>query len=137
VTVAPGAEAQLMVMGDAHALERAAINLVANARKHGPPRGAIIVELERRGDRARLSVTDEGPGLRPADRARAFARFWRGPEAHGEGSGLGLAIVRATAERHGGRVEVVGARFTIELPAVAAAADAPPPASHSSLKEPA
>jgi len=38
-----------------------------------------------------------------------FERFY------GDGSGLGLAIVRATAERHGGRAVVEGARFTIEL----------------------
>jgi signal transduction histidine kinase len=143
VVVAPGAPGgRVLVLGDAQALERAAINLVANARKHGPARGAIRVDVGRHGDRARLSVSDEGPGLAPRDSARAFSRFWRGPDAHGEGSGLGLAIVRATAERHGGHVEVLGSRFTIELPALAerAGADAgreapPPPASHGSLTE--
>jgi len=62
-------------------------------------------------------VCDEGPGIDPADRGRAFERFWRG--AHDQsGSGLGLAIVRATAERHGGRVFVDGSCFTIEFPAL-------------------
>jgi signal transduction histidine kinase len=46
-----------------------------------------------------------------------FERF------HGRGSGLGLAIVRAAAERHGGRVFVQGARFTIELPSVTKASE--------------
>src|SRR4051794_18990292 len=137
VVVAPDAGEQVLVLAEAHALERAAINLITNARKHGPPRGLIAVEVARRDGRARLSVADEGPGLTPADAARAFARFWRGPDAHGDGSGLGLAIVRAIAERHGGRVEVDGARFTIDLPALPGERSpaAPPPASHRSLTE--
>ena len=55
-------------------------------------------------------------GLSPVEATRAFERFWRGAGARGEGSGLGLAIVRAIAERHGGRVEVEGAAFTVLLP---------------------
>ena len=73
--------------------------------------------MRQSGDRALVSVCDEGPGLDPADRERAFERFWRG-EHDRSGSGLGLAIVRATAERHGGRVFVDGSCFTIELPAL-------------------
>jgi signal transduction histidine kinase len=106
------------VLGERPALERAAGNLVRNARKHGPPGGRISIATEHDADAARLSVADDGPGLAPADAAHAFERFWRGPSARGEGSGLGLAIVRAIAERHGGRVRVEGARFTIELPAL-------------------
>ena len=74
--------------------------------------------VARAGDRARISVADEGPGLDAAALQHAFERFWRGPGAGGEGSGLGLAIVRAIAERHGGDVAVHGARFDIELPAI-------------------
>ena len=91
-------------------------NLVRNARAHGPPDGPITVTIGCDGDRARVSVSDEGPGLDPAAVEHAFERFWRGPGAAGAGSGLGLAIVRAIAERHGGSVTVAGARFTIELP---------------------
>ncbi|HEX3317780.1 MAG TPA: HAMP domain-containing sensor histidine kinase [Solirubrobacteraceae bacterium] len=100
------------VHGDAEALRRAVGNLLENARKHGPADGRITVDL----DGTRVSVTDEGPGLAPADAAQAFHRFWRGPGASGEGSGLGLAIVRAIAERHGGSVEVRAATFTLDLP---------------------
>jgi two-component system OmpR family sensor kinase len=106
------------VLGERPALERAVGNLVRNARKHGPPEGLITVTTELAGDRARISVADEGRGLPPAQAADAFERFWRGPAASGEGSGLGLAIVRAIAERHGGRASVDGSRFTIELPAL-------------------
>ncbi len=95
------------VRGDRAALERALRNLVENARRHG--RGTITITVDRRDGVARLSVEDEGPGIPPADRERVFERFY------GEGSGLGLAIVRATAERHGGRVYADGARVTIEF----------------------
>jgi two-component system, OmpR family, sensor kinase len=111
----------VVVLGERPALERAVGNLVRNARRHG--RGAVTITVARDGDRARLSVADEGPGLTPEHAAHAFDRFWRGPGAAAPGSGLGLAIVRAIAERHGGRVTVDGARFTIDLPA-----------SHGSLK---
>jgi signal transduction histidine kinase len=69
----------------------------------------VSVEVRADGSRALLSVEDEGEGVHLLDRERVFERF------RGDGSGLGLAIVRATVERHGGRVTVEGARFTIEL----------------------
>ena len=102
------------VHGERAALERAAGNLVRNARRHG--RGTVTITTRRDGDRALLTVADEGPGLSPQEAGRAFERFWRGATARGQGSGLGLAIVRAIAERHGGRVRVDGAAFTIDLP---------------------
>ena len=103
------------VQGERAALERAAGNLVRNARRHG--RGTVTISTRRDGDRALLTVADEGPGLSGEEAEHAFERFWRGPTACGDGSGLGLAIVRAIAERHGGRVRVDGATFTVDLPA--------------------
>jgi two-component system OmpR family sensor kinase len=104
------------VRGERLALERAIGNLVRNAHRHGA--GAVTVTVGADGDRATVTVSDEGPGLDPAHAEHAFERFWRGPGATAEGSGLGLAIVRAVAERHGGSARVEGAAFTIELPAV-------------------
>jgi len=117
VVVEPGGE-DVAVLGERLALERAVGNLVRNARAHGPAGGQITVTVGRDGDRARIGVLDEGPGLDAAAVDHAFERFWRGPGARGEGSGLGLAIVRAIAERHGGRVAVDGACFELELPAL-------------------
>jgi two-component system, OmpR family, sensor kinase len=105
------------VRGDPAALERALGNLVENAFVHGPQDGRIVVTAAREGDVARLTVADDGPGLRLEEHALAFRRFWR-RSSERPGSGLGLAIVRATAERHGGRAYADGARFTIELPAL-------------------
>jgi len=114
-----GASVPVGVMGQRGALRRALENLLANAEIHGPPGGTVTVELVHVDGRARLSVTDEGPGPRAQDAQRAFSRFWRGEEAaQRPGSGLGLAIVRATAERHGGSVALAGSRFTLDLPAV-------------------
>jgi two-component system OmpR family sensor kinase len=105
------------VLGDRTSLERALGNLVTNAHRHGPDGGDVTVTLDREGGLAILVVADEGPGLAAADAERAFERFWRA-EHDDSGSGLGLAIVRATVERHGGRVNAEGSRFTIELPAL-------------------
>jgi signal transduction histidine kinase len=119
LVVEPGAE-QTAVRADPVALERALGNLVRNARTHGPADGAITITvgLSPDGERAHLTVADEGAGLSPEQAQHAFERFWRGAGARAGGSGLGLAIVRATAERHGGRVSADGPRFTIELPAI-------------------
>jgi signal transduction histidine kinase len=106
-----------VVRGDRAALQRAVDNLLQNSLRYGPAEGRITIAVESGDGLARVTVTDEGPGLQPYEADRAFGRFWRGH--HGKsGSGLGLAIVRATAERHGGRAYAEGARFTIELPAL-------------------
>jgi signal transduction histidine kinase len=119
VAIEPGAEAAT-VRGEPAALQRAVGNLVRNARMHGPAGGRITVTvgLDAAGERARVTVADEGAGLGPEEAAHAFERFWRGPGARSGGSGLGLAIVRAIAERHGGTISADGPRFTLELPAI-------------------
>jgi two-component system OmpR family sensor kinase len=105
------------VTGDEDALQRALANLIENGLVHGPAGGAVTVTLVRSGDGARLTVRDQGPGPDATERERVFERFWRGGDATGRpGAGLGLSIVAATAARHGGRVLVDGAAFTLELP---------------------
>jgi signal transduction histidine kinase len=105
------------VPGDRDALARAVANLIENALVHGPDAGVVRVDVRARDGRARLAVTDEGPGPAPDERAHLFERFWRGDMAAGRaGAGLGLPIVAAIASRHGGTVEVEGSTFTIDLP---------------------
>jgi two-component system, OmpR family, sensor kinase len=112
-----GAAEGLRVRGDGPAIERAVANLVTNARLYGPPGERIHLRVARRAGSAVISVTDAGEGI-PADLApQAATRFWRGPNSAGsEGSGLGLALVAATAQRHGGTLEIDGATFSIVLP---------------------
>ena len=110
------------VRGEPDALRRALDNLLDNAEVHGPRGGEVTVSLTVSGATAALAVRDEGPGLDPADLEHAFERFWRAPDAADRpGSGLGLAIVRATAQRHGGRVTVDGSTVAIVLPAAVGA----------------
>jgi signal transduction histidine kinase len=121
-----GVREPVAVSGERDALERALENLLENARVHGPDGGRITIELRASGGRARLSVADEGPGIAPAEAELAVRRFWRGREASERpGSGLGLAIVAAIAERHGGRLDIDGARFTLDLPALKRLSESP------------
>jgi len=73
-------------------------------------------------------VTDDGPGIAPAERARVFDRFYRRPGTVPPGSGLGLAIVKAIADAHGATVELAdgpggkGLAVTVSFPPTAAPA---------------
>jgi signal transduction histidine kinase len=89
----------------AHVLD----NLIENAVRYSPPGARISVEPVRDGGRPGFVVSDTGPGIPPAERARVFERFYRGTggRATGPGTGLGLAIVAELAERWGGAVELL------------------------------
>ena len=81
---------------------RAVGNLIENAVRHSPDGGVVLVELSSRPDRAYVSVTDQGPGVRDEDREHMFERFWtRGPSVS-EGAGIGLSIVKQVADAHRG-----------------------------------
>jgi signal transduction histidine kinase len=82
-------------------------NLVENALEASPRGGEIRVETRSAPPWIELGVRDEGLGLAPDERERAFDRFWR--NRSGEGSGLGLAIVRRLVEQDGGTVELLAA----------------------------
>jgi signal transduction histidine kinase len=79
-------------------------NLVANARRHGGPRIAVIGRVI--GVEYELAIVDDGPGVPDALKERMFDRFvHRGPEPLVAGSlGLGLSIARALTELMGGRL---------------------------------
>jgi two-component system, OmpR family, sensor histidine kinase TctE len=98
----------LKVQGVELLLREALVNLIDNAVRYAGAGATITVKLRRAGDDAWLDIEDNGPGLSPELRARAFERFVRGAP-HGEGCGLGLAIVREIAERHGGSAQLLPA----------------------------
>jgi signal transduction histidine kinase len=108
----------LAFYGDGLRLEQALANLLENALVHGA--GTIHLTARTRGDRVRLGVRDEGPGLAPAFAVHAFERFTRADSARRRGgAGLGLAIVAAIAQAHGGEAGSGPdtAEVWIELPA--------------------
>lgn len=103
-------------------------NLLSNAIKFTPAGGSIRVALELSADRLKLSVTDTGRGIRPADINRVFDRFFQTSDANAPaegGTGIGLALVRELTETMGGSIHVQselnkGSTFEIELPVQAA-----------------
>jgi two-component system, OmpR family, sensor kinase len=108
------------VEADRQRLERALINMVDNAFRHGG--GEITLRAARGDGRIELHVADRGPGFPPEFLDRAFERFSRAdPARRRGGTGLGLAIVDRIARAHGGRAHAAnraggGADVWIELP---------------------
>jgi signal transduction histidine kinase len=87
---------------DPDLLAQAIANLMENALRHTPPDAQIVVRVEAAGDRAILSVTDNGPGVPEGQREAVLQRFYRLEASRTtQGSGLGLPIVAAIARRHG------------------------------------
>jgi signal transduction histidine kinase len=109
--------------GDVHAdparLRQALFNLVLNAVQVGGDGVEVAIEVGVAGERARIGVVDDGPGV-PAALAPTLFEPFVGSRAGG--SGLGLAVARRVAERHGGALVLEsppgarGARFALYLP---------------------
>ncbi len=83
-------------------VEQVLDNLLANALDATPPGGEVRIAVRRAGDSIELHVTDTGHGMSPADRERAFDRFWRHDRVSRDGTGLGLAIVSQLVHTSGG-----------------------------------
>ncbi|MGV9680311.1 HAMP domain-containing sensor histidine kinase [Nocardia sp. NPDC003482] len=114
-------EGDATVLGRKLELERAVVNLLENAQRHGG--GVVAVGARRAGTEVIITVDDAGPGIAPEDRERVFERFVtvRRGRRSGTGTGIGLALVAETVAAHGGRVRCGerdggGARFTVCLP---------------------
>jgi signal transduction histidine kinase len=125
VSVSVQAPEPCLVTGDAEGLRRLLDNLIENAARYAKSRVEVAVVPD--GRLARLTVTDDGPGIPvEADRERVFGRFVRLDDARSRdgneagGAGLGLAIVRATADAHGGSAWLEdaspGLRAVVSLP---------------------
>jgi two-component system phosphate regulon sensor histidine kinase PhoR len=125
VTLVTDAEPDLpTVRGDEARLGQVVVNLVHNAIKFSPDGGEVLVAVRRAGDEIALSVTDHGIGIKRADRARIFERFYKADRARvrGGGTGLGLSISRHIIAAHGGTIGVEseegrGSTFWFTLPA--------------------
>ena len=123
--VAPGLPS---VLGDAASLSHCIQNLLTNAAKYGgdAPQIRLRAEAVNGGSRIRITVSDNGPGIEPADLRHIFEPFYRGRKAVDDqihGTGLGLSLVKRIIEAHNGKVNVEstlgqGSRFTLEVPAL-------------------
>ncbi len=108
----------LYIRADPDRLSQIVINLVSNAVKACGPGGRVVVAADRQGNNVRLSVTDNGSGIKEKDLPFIFERFYK---VSGNGLGLGLTIVKELVEAHGGKVTASseygkGSEFIVLIP---------------------
>lgn len=110
---------------DPQRLEQIVVNLATNAVRYNRSQGEVFVGVHMHGEKAVLTVADQGIGIAAEARHKIFERFYRADEARefreGFGTGLGLSIVREIVAAHGGTIDFVstpgqGTTFTVELP---------------------
>jgi signal transduction histidine kinase len=112
------------IEADDERLHQVVANLVANAVRHSPRDGHVLVRAIALADGAHLEVVDEGPGIPAEEATRVFERFYRADSARSSrdgGSGLGLAIAQWIVELHGGDIRVEnnephGCRMVVRIP---------------------
>lgn len=97
----------ITIDGDTELISRLVANLISNAYRYGRKNGRIYVALENSGDKAVLSVRDNGIGISEEDIAKIWNRFYRADKSRSEkGNGLGLNFVHEIARIHGAEVKV-------------------------------
>ena len=130
-----GAPRDFKVPGHDSRLGQVVSNLVDNARSFSPPGGTVRIICRKLKSQVEIVVEDDGPGVRPEALEKIFERFYtdRPHQGFGQNSGLGLSITKQIVEAHGGTIrvdnrtvpagrgeepQVLGARFTVRLPAM-------------------
>jgi signal transduction histidine kinase len=125
-----GVPDEARVLGDEHRLIQVLHNLLSNAVKFSPAGERVDLSARKVEGMWRISVSDRGPGIPPAFRARVFGRFAQAQggdtRAHG-GTRLGLSIAKAIVDKLDGRISFetemgTGTTFTVELAAAESAA---------------
>jgi len=122
VSVQATAPSDVQMQADESLLRQMILNLVENAVRHTPAHGSVHVSLDADPDRARIAVSDTGPGIPVLERERIFERFVRLEAASTDGGGgLGLPIARWVAQLHRGTLTLEssgpgGSRFVAVLP---------------------
>ena len=117
---------QILVCGDKDRLKQVMVNLVGNAISYTPVGGEVVVGVAKSGNLARLTISDNGPGISAEDLPHIFERFYRAEKSRtrsrdGKGFGLGLSIAYWIVNNHGGKIEVdskvgEGTTFCVWLP---------------------
>ncbi|PXA68477.1 sensor histidine kinase [Cryobacterium arcticum] len=124
VEAPPALEA--VIMAEENKVRQVITNLMGNALRFSPADSPVELEVavDRRNQRASISIIDHGEGIPPQIRDKIFQRFWRADTSRARetgGSGLGLAIVASIVASHHGSIEVVetpggGATFRVWFP---------------------
>ncbi len=117
---------QLRAIAEFRRVLQVLLNLIGNAIRYSPENSHIWIRLEDMGERARVIVADQGPGLSEDQQARVFEKYERLGRSGDGGTGLGLYISRSLARAMGGELTVEsapgqGARFMLDVPADPAA----------------
>jgi signal transduction histidine kinase len=95
-------ETEAVIRGDRALIIQLLSNLIENAILHTPEGTNIVLRLSRAGDRALVTVSDDGPGVPREEHAKLFQRLYRREASRSQpGYGLGLSLVAAIAELHG------------------------------------
>lgn len=107
---------------DTKQMQKVLNNLLSNALKHTPEKGAITLRVKQEENRAVVEVSDTGCGIRPEEVPYIFDRFYQtGGESTAEtGTGIGLALTKGIVELHRGTIAVrsewgEGTTFTLSL----------------------
>lgn len=117
---------QVLVCGDRDRLKQVFLNLIGNAIKYTPPGGEVVAGLCKMNGQARITISDNGPGIPAEDLPHIFERFYRTEKSRtrskdGKGFGLGLSIAYWIVRHHGGHIDVEsvegqGSRFDVWMP---------------------
>lgn len=121
----------VLMIGMEDSIRLMVTNLTDNAIRYTPDGGRIEIGVCRDGDQAKITITDNGPGINPQERERVFERFYRALGTKVSGTGLGLAIVSRIVQLHHGSIHIedgfarhardgsgdgFGAQFVVRLP---------------------
>ena len=136
LTFEGGGPLAFVVPGHDSRLGQVVDNLIENACSFSPPNSTVRVVCRRLRSEVEIVVDDDGPGINPDAFDKIFERFYtdRPHQGFGQNSGLGLSISKQIIDAHGGRLwaenrtgtglnedgepKVLGARFTVRLPAM-------------------
>lgn len=112
------------VQADESRMMQVMSNLMSNAAKFSSKGDEVEISVTATDDFVRISVTDQGPGIRPEHYKKIFKKFSQADSSDNrakDGTGLGLSITKSIVESHGGKIDFTsevdkGTTFFFELP---------------------